>query len=513
MKDENKTKRQLTEELAELRRRVADLERLEACRQETEKALQESEARYRLLADNVTDLLWTTDMDLRVTYLSPSNSRLLGYTIEEVNARKMEDFLTPASLEVVAKGFAEVMQAEELKEGDVSEPRTLELEMKCRNGSLVWVETSATLLRDKGGKAVGLVGVTRDITKRKRAEELFRTLADSSPIGIYIVQDGRFKFVNPQFQKSTGYTEDELLGMYSLKFATPADRESVREKAVKMLKGERSLPYEYRMINKYGEPRWVLETVASIQYQGRRATLGNYIDISDRKQAEEELKQSFEKLQRIQEETVNVLASVGEKRDPYTAGHQGRVTRLACAIARELGLTDEQTDGIRVAGLLHDIGKIHVPAEILSKPGKISDYEFSIIKTHPEVGYDIVKGIEFPWPVARTILQHHERLSGSGYPAGLSGEEIALEARILSVADVVEAMSSHRPYRSALGVDTALEEISQNSGVLYDPEVVGACVRLFAEKGFAFDQVIEGHSRFGERSGVDPDFEQMKKGR
>jgi len=206
-----------------------------------------------------------------------------------------------------------------------------------------------------------------------------------------------------------------------------------------------------------------------------------------RKQAESQLKQSFEKLKRTLDETVNALASVAEKRDPYTAGHQWRVTKLAVAIAEEMGLSDEQIEGIRVSGILHDVGKMYVPAEILSKPGQLTEIEFSVIKTHPQVSYDILKAIEFPWPVAQIVLQHHERMDGSGYPSGISDNNILLEARILSVADVVEAMASHRPYRPALGIDKALEEISQKRGILYDPKVVDACCKLFYEKGFKLD--------------------------
>ena len=211
-------------------------------------------------------------------------------------------------------------------------------------------------------------------------------------------------------------------------------------------------------------------------------------DITERKQAEEELRQSYVKLQRALEGTVNVLVSAIEMRDPYTAGHQQQVTQLACAIAKDMGLPEEQIEGLRMAGLIHDLGKITVPAEILSKPGRINDIEFSLIKMHPQVGHDILNGMaEFPWPVAQIVLQHHERMDGSGYPQGLSQEEILLEARILAVADVVEAMASHRPYRSALGIDQALEEISQNRGVLYAPEVVDACLKLFIEKGFTLE--------------------------
>jgi putative nucleotidyltransferase with HDIG domain len=161
---------------------------------------------------------------------------------------------------------------------------------------------------------------------------------------------------------------------------------------------------------------------------------------------------------------------------------------LACAIAEEMGLPDEQIEGVRVAGLIHDIGKISVPVEILSNPNGITDLEYGIIKAHPQIGYDILKSVEFPWPVAEIVLQHHERLDGSGYPQGLSGEEIMLEARILSVADVVAAMAAHQPYRAARGIDKALEEISQSRGTAYDAKAVGACLKLFRQREFKFAQ-------------------------
>jgi putative nucleotidyltransferase with HDIG domain len=185
--------------------------------------------------------------------------------------------------------------------------------------------------------------------------------------------------------------------------------------------------------------------------------------------------------------TVAALANTVETRDPYTAGHQRRVAQLAGAMARELGWPEDWIEGVHVQGFLHDLGKIAVPAEILSRPGAITPAEFNLIKAHPQVGYDILRDIEFPWPVAQAVLQHHERLNGSGYPSGLTAGEIIPEARVLAVADVVEAMASHRPYRPALGIETALQEITDHKGKLYDPEAVDACVRLFTEKGFAFD--------------------------
>jgi len=185
---------------------------------------------------------------------------------------------------------------------------------------------------------------------------------------------------------------------------------------------------------------------------------------------------------------IRVMVSIVEMRDPYTANHQKRVTDLAHALTTEMGLSKGEIDGVHMAASIHDIGKISVPAETLSKPSRLSKNEFDMIKEHPEVGYNILKGIAFPWPVAQIVLQHHERLDGSGYPQKLSAEEIVLEARVLGVADVVEAMASHRPYRPALGIDKALEEISKNRGVLYDTRVVDACLKLFYEKGFKFKE-------------------------
>ena len=209
-------------------------------------------------------------------------------------------------------------------------------------------------------------------------------------------------------------------------------------------------------------------------------------DITQLKRAEAEVQHSLEKLTKALNGTVLAVANTVEMRDPYTAGHQRRVAQLAGAIAQEMGFSAERVEGMRVLGCLHDIGKIAIPAEILSKPGRISPMEFTLIQDHPRVGYEIIKDIDFPFPLAEGILQHHERLNGSGYPQGISGPDIILEARILGVADVVEAMASHRPYRVALGIDKALEEISRNRGILYDPEVVDICLKLFTEKGFSF---------------------------
>jgi putative nucleotidyltransferase with HDIG domain len=200
-------------------------------------------------------------------------------------------------------------------------------------------------------------------------------------------------------------------------------------------------------------------------------------DITDRKD-------SLDRLRNALKGTVSALASVVETRDPYTAGHQRHVADLALSIARELGLMANQIEGLRMAAVIHDIGKISIPAEILTRPGKLTELEFSLIKIHTQSGYNILKDIDFPWPVAKMVYEHHERMNGTGYPRNLKGNEILLESRILAVSDVVESMASHRPYRAALGIDTALAEIEKNKGILYDENVVDACLKLFREKGY-----------------------------
>jgi putative nucleotidyltransferase with HDIG domain len=213
--------------------------------------------------------------------------------------------------------------------------------------------------------------------------------------------------------------------------------------------------------------------------------------MEDLRKSYEELRHSQQQYKAILKQTVQAIAQTVEKRDPYTAGHQRRVAELAVAIASQLGLSPDRIEGLRFAAMIHDIGKIHLPADILNRSGPLSPTEYSLVKTHCEVGHEIVQDVEFPWPVAQQILQHHERLDGSGYPSGLKGDEIIEEARILAVADVVEAMASHRPYRTALGVAAAMEELKKGSGTSYDASVVSAVVSL-AEAGKIMLDKLEG---------------------
>jgi HD-GYP domain-containing protein (c-di-GMP phosphodiesterase class II) len=245
---------------------------------------------------------------------------------------------------------------------------------------------------------------------------------------------------------------------------------------------------EFRLRHKNGSDVYVETRGSTVMSNGTPVAIQAIArDITERKRAEEQLRESLEQLRRAVETTIQVLVMAVEMKDPYTAGHQRRMTKLARTMATEMGLPPEKIEGLRMAGVIHDIGKITLPTEILSKPMKLSAIELSLIREHVRLGYDILKDVESPWPLAEIVLQHHERMDGSGYPRGLKGEEILIEARILAVADVVEAMASHRPYRPALGIDAALAEIEKNRGLLYDSHAADKCLRVFREKGYQIE--------------------------
>jgi len=341
-------------------------------RKQAEETLKESEKKYRLLADNVNDIIFVLDMNLNYTYVSPSVKFLRGYDPEEVLKQQPSEILAPSSLDLAMKTLSEIMELEKSEHREISTSRTLQLEMRRKDGTTVWTEVKLSFIRDENQRPTGILGVTRDITERKEAEE-------------------------------------ELL------------------------------------------------------------------------QTLESLRKSFDTI-------IQVMVSAVEARDPYTAGHQTRSANLAHTIAKEMGLPKDRIEGIRMAGSIHDIGKLSIPAEILSKPTKLTNIEFSLIKEHSRSGYEMLKDVESPWSLAEIVYQHHERMDGSGYPRNLKGDDILMEARILAVCDVVESMASHRPYRPALGLNAALEEIEKNKGTLYDADAVDACLRLFREKGFKLER-------------------------
>ena len=294
---------------------------------------------------------------------------------------------------------------------------------------------------------------------------------------------------SPGAEHLFGYSHSEVIGQPVSMLSLSEDMIALPEIPDATKKEEVGFTRELTLTRKSGKELPALFTAYPIfGVNGEvSAVLVVAIDISERIRAANEIQKSMERWRKTLEGIVHAIALTLEMRDPYTAGHQQRVASLVTAIAEEMGFTEDGIEGARMAAMIHDIGKISVPAEILSKPGDITDIEFDMIKTHTRVGYDILQGIEFPWPIAQMVFQHHERINGKGYPLGLSGKEILLEAKILGVADVVEAMASHRPYRPSVGIEKALDEISKNRGILYDPEVVDACLKIFSEKDFKFD--------------------------
>lgn len=356
----------------------------------------------------------------------------------------------------------------------------------------MWPESTVSLLKIVGETFVNALVRKRTENSLKESERHFRNIFDYAVEGIFqSTLDDRYMSVNPAFARTLGYESPKEVLQSISNISTQLFVEPQSYHTLKTLLMHQGLieGYETQFYKKDGAKIWVSINARAVRNGNNTISYfeGFHQDITQRKRAEEDLKKSVESLKRTLDGTVDALSTTLEMRDPYTAGHQKRVALIACKIAEEMGLSKDQIEGIKVMGFLHDIGKIVVPAEILSKPGKINEYEFHIIKAHSQVGYDILKGIELPWPVAIATIQHHERLDGSGYPQGLKGDQIILEARILAVADVLEAMASHRPYRPALGLDKALDEISQKKGIFYDPDVVDACLRLFVDKGFRYE--------------------------
>jgi len=345
------------------------------------------------------------------------------------------------------------------------------------------------------GKERIILLAIEDITERKRrenilteSEDLFRGVFRTASDGILLLEkrEGKITHINPAAEKMLGYTKKECIGnkLHDVGFVFDMDdfQTTIQKLNENGIINYTDVPVTTKSGQHMDTDIYLVDKTTLVQC--------NIRDIADRKLAEEELERTMEKLKKSLIGTIQAMSLMVETRDPYTAGHQRRVSNLARTIAQEMGLSNDTVDTIRIAGTIHDIGKISIPADILSKPGKLKDTELNLIKDHSQTGYDILKDVELPYPIAEVAYQHHERLDGSGYPQGLKGEQILLEARIISVADVVEAMSSHRPYRPGLGIDVALEEIEKNKGILYDEQVVDMCIKLFREKGFEFELTV-----------------------
>ena len=463
-------------------------------RKKAEKALRESQEMHRFLTDRVRDIIWIFDLDLKPLYISPSIFRVLGYTPEEGMKKPLSEMMTAESFARSRNLFLLEMKRDRSSDVDPARSITIELEYYRKDGSTVWLENVVGAVRDDEGRIISIQGASRDITERKHAEEglreseeTFRSLFENMNEGVALhrmvydedgkVSDYRILDVNPAYEKHTGIPPERARGMLA-----------------RQLYGVEAPPCLeiFETVARTGESRYFetdhppldghFEISVFSPRRGWFTTI--FSNISGRKKMEMNLQESFGRLGKALGATVQAMAVMVETRDPYTAGHQRRVADLARSMAMEMGLDADEIDGIHMAAAIHDIGKVSVPAEILSKPTKLKEIEFQLIKTHARAGYDIIKDIDFPWPLARTLLEHHERVNGSGYPYGLTGDRLLIGSRVLAVADVVEAIASHRPHRPSLGIETALEEISVQRGVLYDAEAVDACKRLFKEKGY-----------------------------
>jgi PAS domain S-box-containing protein len=455
-------------------------------RKKTEEELRKSEERFKLIFEYAPDAYYLNDLKGNFIDGNKAAENITGY--------KREELIGGSFLKLKILSLDQLPKAAKLLAKNAMGMATGpdEFILKRKSGDKVAVEISTHPVKFDNRTVV--LGIARDITERKRAgealresEEKYRTVVENAAEAILIAQDGMLKFVNRIASEMTGYSEQELHSSPFLEFVHPDDRDMVGERYLRRLKGDMTLSrYAFRLINKDGSIKWVEIDAVLVAWEGKPATLNFLSDITERKKAEKKLGETLSSLRNALGGIIQVLSATIEKRDPYTAGHQRRVADLARAIGQEMGITADRVEGLRIAGIIHDIGKVSIPAEILSKPTRLTEIEYKLIQSHPEVGHDILRDIDFAWPLAEMVLQHHERMNGSGYPNQLKGEEILLEARILAVSDVVEAMASHRPYRPALGIEAALEEIEKNKGVFYDPDVVSACLTLFREKGFEF---------------------------
>jgi PAS domain S-box-containing protein len=460
-------------------------------RKQTEQTLLQSEEKYRTILENIEDGYYEVDLAGNFTFFNTSMCRILGYSKEKMMGMNNQQYTDKEGAKKLFQAFNRVY-----KTGDPA--KEFDWQIIRKDGTKRHIEASVSLLKDLSGKPIGFRGVVRDITERKQTEKAlreneakYRHLVEDAQEGIFqSTAEGRHLTVNQAFANILGYESPEevmatITDIAHQVYVHPEDRTKILQAIEKegSVKG-----YEAEFYRRDGKKTWV-----SISMHAVRDDQGNLLyyqgidqDITDRKKMERERQENMERLRRSLGATINAMAVTVETRDPYTAGHQRRVADLARAIAAEMKLTNEQIDGIRMASMIHDIGKISIPSEILAKPTKLTELEFNLIKTHSQSGYNILKDIDFLWPVAQMILEHHERINGSGYPNGLKGDQILLESQILAIADVVEAISSHRPYRPAFGINIALDEITKNRGILYNPIVVDACLRLFRDKNYKF---------------------------
>ncbi len=451
--------------------------------------METAEMRWRFALECAGHGVWEWNVPTNRVFFSHQWKAMLGYTDAEIG-----DALSEWETRVHPEDLAAAKAALEEHFSGRAIMYRFEHRLRCKDGSWKWVlDQGRVLSRTPDGKPLHVIGTHTDISERKRYEltlkenearyrELFA--GNPHPMWVYDMDSLTFLSVNDAAVAKYGYSREEFLTMTIHDIRPSGDRPRLKEHLDRRPEG-----YEdsgvWRHLRKDGVVMDVQVTSHVLEYDRRNAVLVLAHDVTEQLHAEETIRDYVQRLEAAVLGTAAAVSQMVELRDPYTAGHERRVGEISAAIAAEMGLNEDVQRGLRVAGAVHDVGKIVVPSEILSKPGRLSPLELELVQQHAQQGYEVLKEVAFPWPVAEVARQHHERMDGSGYPRGLKGEEILLEARILAVADVVESMSSHRPYRPGLGIGTALEEIESNAGHLYDAGVAAACLRLFREKGYA----------------------------
>ncbi|MEW5825500.1 MAG: PAS domain S-box protein [Candidatus Bipolaricaulota bacterium] len=441
-------------------------------------ARRESEERFRRIFEESPVGMVIAGPDYRFTKANAAFCRMLGYRESELLALRFIDVTHREHAE------ADLAGVERAARGESSVYRTEKRYLR-KDGGVVWGAVSSVPIRDAEGRVQYFVAMIADVTAEREAkaalaesERRFRDLANALPTCVFEADlAGRITYANQTGLDWFGYSECEALGGIDLTQMVIPEQRDTAARTFRQAMDRGEVPSgEYMALRKDGTTFPGLVSSRALVRDGQTIGIrGILVDISERVE-------SAHRIERALTGTVRALAATTEMRDPYTAGHQERVTLLALAIGRRMGFAGSRLEGLRVAGLLHDVGKASVPAEILSKPTELTAIELDFVRQHPATGYAILKEIDFPWPVAAIVLQHHERADGSGYPHGLRGEHILVEARILAVADTVEAMASHRPYRAALGLAKALAEVAAGRGTRYDAAVVDACLAVFAER-------------------------------
>ena len=449
----------------------------------SKKLLKESEERYRLLVETSPYGIGVIQ-DGKIVYTNPGANHILGAKDQnELIGKPISSFIYPQNLKDTLGRIKRLLKGEK-----ISYP--IEDRYVRMDGTDFPVEVTASPLEFHGKPAVQVIAL--DITEKKKVlEELEneavrrRILIENSRDGIVVLDENGDVFeANLKAAEMLGYTLEEYANLSVFDWDAHFSEENLQTMITTVDKSGDFFETKHR--RKDGSEMDVEISSSASMFKGKKLIFCVIRDITERKKAQMELEQTLTQLRHAVAATISTLMQAIEIRDPYTAGHQRRVADLARSIAEEINLPSDQIEGIRIAASIHDIGKISIPSEILSKPSQLSDAEMALVREHVNYGYNILKDIESVWPLAEIVHQHHERMDGSGYPQGLKGDRIMIEARILAVADVVEAMASHRPYRPARGVDAALQEIEDKKGTFFDEQVVDACVRLFREKGFVF---------------------------